>query len=49
MGGLRSKSVSKVSTYLRNEIGHCEDTNDFELYSQFGTQITLRQFHYYII
>ena len=26
-------------TYLRNEIGHCEDTNDFELYSQLGTQI----------
>ncbi len=27
-------------TYLRNEIGHCEDTNDFNLYSQLGNQIS---------
>lgn len=27
-------------TYLRNEIGHCEDTNDFNLYSQLGSQIS---------
>lgn len=27
-------------TYLRNEIGHCEDTNDFNLYSQLGDQIS---------
>lgn len=27
-------------TYLRNEISHAEDTNDFNLYSQLGTQIT---------
>lgn len=27
-------------TYLRNEIGHCEDTNDFELYATLGNQIS---------
>ncbi len=27
-------------TYLRNEITHCEDTNDFNLYSQLGNQIS---------
>ncbi|MGD9567810.1 MAG: hypothetical protein AB7V48_05730 [Sedimentibacter sp.] len=27
-------------TYLRNEITHCEDTNDFNLYSQLGDQIS---------
>lgn len=27
-------------TYLRNQIGHCEDTNDINLYKQLGTSIT---------
>jgi hypothetical protein len=27
-------------TYLRNELTHCEDTNDFNLYSQLGNQIS---------
>lgn len=27
-------------TYIRNEIGHCEETNDFALYEKIGTQIT---------
>jgi len=34
--GIAQDSLS----YLRNEIGHCEDTNNFELYSQLGSQIT---------
>lgn len=27
-------------TYIRNEIGHCEETNDLNLYKQLGNQIT---------
>lgn len=27
-------------TYMRNEIGHCEETNDLNSYKQLGTQIT---------
>ena len=27
-------------TYIRNEIGHCEETNDLNLYTQLGSTIT---------
>lgn len=36
----KNGKVEDSLTYLRNEISHAEDTNDYNLYSHLGTEIT---------